>query len=136
MELYRSRASYLKTIYLLRLRNEKVRECDIAAAMGYTKVSVCNMMKLLAQQGYVVRVQNDVCLTEAGRETAQAVYEKYCVAREFLLTVLHLPPDRAEQDACALERVLSDEAAAAMKDRLAQEGEGSGPSAARAGGDG
>lgn len=124
MSLHKSGEDYIKAIYLLRQKNGEVRECEIAEVMGYSKASVCNMVKILTQQGYVTRFQNDVQLTELGLQTAQTIYEKYLITREFMISVLNVQTAIAEKDACHLEHILSAETVKALQNQLAQKGVG------------
>lgn len=123
MGLHKSGEDYLKVIYLLHQKKGEVRECDIAEVMGYSKASVCNMVKVLTGQGYITHFQNDVQLTELGLQTAQAIYEKYLVAREYMISVLQIQTTTAERDACHLEHILSDETVIALQNQLTAKGE-------------
>lgn len=118
MGLHKSGEDYLKVIYLLHQKQGEVRECDVAEVMGYSKASVCNMVKTLTGQGYVTHFQHDVQLTELGLQTAQTIYEKYLVARAFMISVLQIQAATAERDACHLKHILSDETIMALQKQL------------------
>lgn len=122
MGLQRAGEDYLKVIYLLRRKKGEVRECDIAEAMGYSKASVCNMVKRLAGQGYITHFRHDVQLTELGLQTAQAILKKYCITKEFMVSVLRIQADTAGKEACHLEHFLSDETIRALQNQLAEKG--------------
>lgn len=122
MGIHKSGEDYLKVIYLLHKKKGEVRECDIAAVMGYSKASVCNMVKTLTGQGYITHFQNDVQLTELGLRTAQAIHEKYLITKEFMISVLQVQATIAEKDACHLEHILSDETIRALQNQLIEKG--------------
>ena len=122
MGLHKSGEDYLKVIYLLRQKKGEVRERDVAEVMGYSKASVCNMVKTLTGQGYITHFQNDIQLTELGLRTAQAIYAKYLITNEFMISVLQIQTATAEKDACHLEHILSDETIRAMQNQLVEKG--------------
>ena len=122
MGLHKSGEDYLKVIYLLRQKKGEVRERDVAEVMGYSKASVCNMVKTLTRQGYITHFQNDIQLTELGLRTAQAIYAKYLIAKEFMISVLQIQTAIAEKDACHLEHILSDETIRALQNQLVEKG--------------
>ena len=48
-----------------------------------------------------------LCLTDIGREVAEQTYEKHCFFTR-LLTAVGVDPKTAEQDACRMEHVISE----------------------------
>lgn len=107
MALHKSGENYLKTIYLLHEKYGEVRECDIAENMGYSKPSVCHMVKVLSEQGYIFIKDNDVRLSPLGMETAKKVHFKFLVVRCFLITILGVDEVTANQDACEIEHAVN-----------------------------
>lgn len=122
MALHKSGENYLKTIYSLHQRYGEVRECDIAEIMGYSKASVCHMVKVLSEQGYIIVENNDVQLSPLGIETARKVHYKFLVIRCFLTTILGVNEITANQDACEIEHIISDESLSALNRLLAEKG--------------
>lgn len=122
MALYPSRENYLKIIYLLHQKYGGVREYEIAREMGYSKASVCHMVKILSEQGYVSVAENNVCLTSSGLTRAQMIQERYLIIRKFLISVLKVKISSAEQDACLMEHTVCDETIAALKGLLDERG--------------
>lgn len=120
--IHQSRADYLRAIYLLRRQKCEVREYEIAEAMGYSKASVCRMMKIMSAEGYVSIAQNNVCLTLQGLKTAETFYERYLVIREILISVLKLPEPAAECEACRLEHSVGSETINALREILDKKG--------------
>ena len=122
MALHKSGENYLKTIYLLHEKYGEVRECDIAENMGYSKPSVCHMVKVLSEQGYIFIKDNDVRLSPFGMETAKKVYFKFLVIRCFLITILGVDEVTANQDACEIEHIISSESLSALNRVLVEKG--------------
>lgn len=122
MALHKSGENYLKTIYSLHQRYREVRERDIAEIMGYSKASVCHMVKVLSEQGYIVVENNDVRLSPLGIETARKVQYRFVVIRCFLTTILGVDERTADRDACEIEHVISDESLSALNKLLAGKG--------------
>lgn len=122
MALHKSGENYLKTIYLLHEKYGEVRECDIAENMGYSKPSVCHMVKVLSEQGYIFIKDNDVRLSPLGMETAKKVHFKFLVVRCFLITILGVDEVTANQDACEIEHIISNESLLALNSVLVEKG--------------
>lgn len=122
MALHKSGENYLKTIYLLHEKYGEVRECDIAENMGYSKPSVCHMVKVLSEQGYIFIKDNDVRLSPLGMETAKKVHFKFLVVRCFLMTILGVDEVTANQDACEIEHIISNESLSALNSLLVEKG--------------
>ena len=56
-----------------------------------------------------------IYLTETGIAKAEEIYDKHCKIKEFLETVLDVPSEIAENDACCIEHVISAETFENMK---------------------
>lgn len=101
---------YLETIYLIQQDYGFVRVKEIAKQLGNTMPSVTSAVKNLEKKGMVKHPRYDVIsLTQKGVETAQAIYHRHEILREFLQDVLGLKPEIAEKDACRIEHNISDE---------------------------
>jgi len=71
-------------------------------------------MKLLCEKGYVYEDGKHLYLTEMGKTYAEEVYEKHCIIRNFLQK-LGVSPENAEEDACHMEHLVSNETFEKMK---------------------
>lgn len=118
MASYPAKEDYLKAIYLLHQAKDRVRECDVATFLGYTKASVCFMVKKQLAQGYVSVDAGNLRLTESGLQEALQIFLAYQTSRRFLIEVLGVAETTARQDACRMEHILSDETLAAMRRML------------------
>ena len=115
MELHRAGEDYLKAILILQKQNHAVRSMDVAEMLSVTKPSVSRAMKLLREGGFLTMdADKRICLTEAGREAAEQVFEKHRVLTECLVT-MGVDPGIAEKDACRMEHLISPETLEQMK---------------------
>ena len=115
MELHRAGEDYLKTILLLQNKNGTVRSLDIARKLNVSKPSVSAAMKLLRDGGFLTMDENKrLCLTDAGREVVEQIYEKHLIVKECLVS-LGVDLDIAEKDACIMEHLISRETLEQMK---------------------
>ena len=107
--LNRAGEDYLKAILLLQRRNGSVRSLDIVRLLGVSKPSVSVAVKLLREGGFLSMDEDKhIQLTDIGRETAEAVFEKHRVLLDCLIA-LGVDPDTADKDACRMEHIVSPE---------------------------
>ena len=107
--------NYLETILMLSQKRPVVRSVDIANELGFKKSSVSIAMKNLREKNHItVTEEGFIYLTESGREIAEMVYERHEVLSECLVK-LGVSKEVADEDACRIEHILSDESFAAIK---------------------
>lgn len=108
--MHESGENYLETILVLQKRNANVRSIDIARELNFSKPSVSRAVGILKENGYIV-VDDDghIKLTEDGKSTAEAIYERHKTLTSFLQITAGVSPETAEEDACRIEHILSDE---------------------------
>jgi len=110
-----SEEMYLETILLLKREKSYVRSVDIVERMSFAKSSVSFAVNKMVREGLlVVDSDNGITLTDAGLKKAQAVYEKHCLLTKMLLAI-GVEAKSAEENACRMEHVISDDVFAAMK---------------------
>ena len=112
-----SEQDYLESVLMLSRSCAVVHRIDVAKRMNVSQAAVNKAMKLLCEKGYIYEDGKHLYLTEAGKAYAEAVYEKHCIMRDFLQKI-GVTPARAEEDACNMEHIVSDETFAAMKTKL------------------
>lgn len=113
-----SAENYLETILMLSQKRPVVRSVDIANELGFKKSSVSIAMKNLREKNHItVTEEGFIYLTDAGREIAEMVYERHEVISECLVR-LGVSKDIADEDACRIEHILSDESFDAIKKAL------------------
>ena len=100
---------YLETILVLSKEKGYVRSVDIARRLGYSKPSISRAMKNLKEDGYIeIDAGGHIFLLEKGRIVAAKIYERHEVLTKCLIS-LNIDPKIAEEDACRIEHIISDE---------------------------
>lgn len=106
---HESQEMYLETILLLRAKKSNVRSVDIVEELGYAKSSVSRAVNLLQKAGLIeIDEAGDITLTAAGQKKAEDIYEKHRVFTEAFIR-MGAPKAVAEENACRIEHVVSDE---------------------------
>lgn len=110
-----SQENYLETILILSKKKPVVRSVDIANALNFKKPSISIAMKNLRELNFVtVTPEGYIYLTESGMKIAEKIYERHETITQTLIT-LGVPPNTAEQDACKIEHIISEETFKAIK---------------------
>ena len=118
MALQESGEMYLEAIYVLSLKKGFVRSVDVSEYRNYSKPSVSRGIGLLKDGGYVLMDRDGgLTLTEAGRAAAEKIYNRHTTLTKFL-SLLGVDEAIAEDDACRIEHVISDESFFAVKNHL------------------
>ncbi len=112
-----SAEDYLESILMLSREGEIVHRIDVAKRMDVSQAAVNKAVKLLCEKEYVYEDGKHLYLTEKGRAYAESVYERHCIIREYLIAC-GVSPAVAEEDACNMEHVISDETFSMMKKAL------------------
>ena len=113
--LHASGEDYLEAVLVLQKEKRMVRSADVARHLGVSKPSVSHAVAILKEGGFLT-MDGDffLRLTDVGREVAEQTYEKHCFFTR-LLTEAGVDPKTAEQDACRMEHIISEETFACMK---------------------
>ncbi|MGN1115537.1 MAG: metal-dependent transcriptional regulator [Candidatus Ornithomonoglobus sp.] len=99
---------YLEAIYTLSLDRPAVRITDIAIHLGLSKPSVNRAVNSLKNAGLVEHEPyGDILLTSHGISKGRECYLKRKSITRFLIEVLKLEKDIAEEEACKIEHSLS-----------------------------
>ena len=119
MNMHESGEMYLETILRLSETNEIVRSIDVAQAMGFSKPSISRAMKNLRENGYISinPETGSITLLEKGKEIAEKIYERHLVLTS-CLEALGVSSATAQDDACRIEHVISDETFQALKNHI------------------
>ncbi len=104
----KSREDYLEAILILTMRNGACRLTDIADFLHYSKPSVSVALRKLEDEKLVERDDWRVVLTPEGKSTAYATLEKHTFFRE-LFESIGISPDVANEEACQIEHVISED---------------------------
>lgn len=108
---------YLESILTISKEQEEVHRIDVAKKMNVSQAAVNKAVKILCAGGYVYEDGKHLYLTESGKNYAERVYEKHCIIRDFLLKN-GVSAANAEEDACHMEHLLSEETVQMMKNFL------------------
>ncbi len=123
MKIHSSAEDYLETILILSHRNGMVRSIDIANELSYSKPSVSIAMKNLRENGYIkVDANGYISLEPSGLAIAEKIYERHTLFSTWL-TNLGVDPQIAQEDACRIEHVISEQSFAALKKHVTENNE-------------
>ncbi|MBE7079650.1 MAG: metal-dependent transcriptional regulator [Clostridiales bacterium] len=112
-----SSEDYLECILMLSRQQDVIHRIDVAKRMDVSQAAVNKAMKILVEKGFVYEDGKHLYLSENGKCYAEAVYEKHCIIRDYL-TACGVSPASAEEDACRMEHLISDETFMMMKNFL------------------
>lgn len=109
MKLHVSGEDYLEAVLMLQKQKGMVRSIDLARHMGYSKPSISHAVKILQEGGFLTMDENAYLhLTDVGREIAEKIYERHQLFTKLLIDV-GIDPVTAEQEACRMEHIISQE---------------------------
>lgn len=107
---------YLETMFRLECELGKIRCVDIANNLHVSKPSVNKAVNVLKEQGHLTQeIYGNIHLTESGREIGKSIYERHRIITRYLHEILDVDETIAEEDACKMEHVISDETFFKMK---------------------
>lgn len=109
-----SSEDYLESILTISRQQEVVHRIDVAKKMNVSGAAVNKAVKILCEKEYVYEDGKHLYLTEKGKEYAESVFEKHCIIREFLIRN-GVSAATAEEDACRMEHLISEETFSMMK---------------------
>jgi DtxR family Mn-dependent transcriptional regulator len=106
---------YLEMVSFLSDDGE-VRVTDIATRLGVSKPSVLTAVKTLEMQGLLEHERyRAVTLTQKGALRAAEIRDRHNFLTVFLRDTLGVSAETAEDDACKMEHILSEETLKKMK---------------------
>ena len=118
MKIQESAEDYLETILVLKNKKGVVRSIDIANELGFSKPSISVAMKHFRENGMItMEPDGEINLTEAGQKRAELVYERHQLLTRYLISI-GVDGKTAEQDACKIEHVISDQSFECLKARV------------------
>lgn len=110
-----SQEMYLETILKLKKKRGGVRSIDIAEELGYSKPSVSRAVGIMKKDGFIiVHADGLIDLTETGKEKAENIFARHKSLTQALV-VMGLSPEAAEENACRVEHVITEDAFEAIK---------------------
>ena len=121
MKIHASGEDYLEAVLILQKEKGMVCSVDLARYMGYSKPSISHAVSVLRDGGFLTMdADGFLHLTDIGVEVAEKIYERHCFFREQLIAA-GVDEKIAEQEACQMEHVISEDTflrlKAAIKDK-------------------
>ena len=109
---------YLETIHVLSKRQSTVKSIDVANELNYARASVSRALKLMLEKNYItLDAKKNIILTKDGLEIANRIYDRHITLTK-LLESIGVSKEIAEDDACKIEHVISDETMQAIKKKF------------------
>ncbi|MEI6100514.1 MAG: metal-dependent transcriptional regulator [Eubacteriales bacterium] len=110
MGIHESGENYLETILILQNKLGFVRSIDIANELDYTKPSISRAVSILKRAEYITMQENgQILLTEKGLQKAGEIYDRHKIITSYLMLSLGVSKETADQDACRIEHIISQE---------------------------
>ena len=115
MAIQESGEMYLEAIFVLSKKSNGVHAIDVGEYLGFSKPSVSRAVSILKKKNLII-VDSDshIFLTDEGKIIAEKIYERHITIKEYLIR-LGVSNKVADDDACKIEHVLSDETFMAIK---------------------
>ncbi|MDD3808830.1 MAG: metal-dependent transcriptional regulator [Erysipelotrichaceae bacterium] len=111
--------NYLELIYETNLKKQKIRVSLLAEQLNVSKPSVNNALNVLKENGYLnYERYGDITLTPLGEKTAKQICNKHHVLARMFEEVFGLDSEIANEDACRIEHVISQQAIEAIENYL------------------
>jgi len=102
---------YLEVIYEHLKQNKTIKAVEISKKLNISRASVTEALQKLAQKGYIIYEKNTpIELTEVGLKIAESVALRHSVLCKFFNNILGLEITEAEENACKVEHVISQNA--------------------------
>lgn len=118
-ELTPSHEHYLRAIWEVRSERGYARLTDVARALEIALATLSVGLRPLEKRGLVAHDEaRFLVLTAEGERLAREVHHRHSVLRKFLATVLHVPAELAEHEACLIEHDISDTTTERLVDLL------------------
>ncbi|MCM8772008.1 MAG: metal-dependent transcriptional regulator [Candidatus Omnitrophica bacterium] len=106
----RSLEDYLEAIKILTIDKKVARVKEIGELLNVKSSSVVNALNILKEKGYIKQEKYGyVELTLEGNREATKILKKHKILTKFLIKILKVSEKVAENDACKMEHVISDE---------------------------
>jgi DtxR family Mn-dependent transcriptional regulator len=119
-----SMQDYLEAILELEESEDTVRVTDIANKLQIAKASVNQTINKFKKKGLVrQQIYGPVELTREGRHLAEKIRQTHQKIKQFLIEVLGVEPEIAEEDACRMEHAVSAHTMERLTDFLSNYGD-------------
>lgn len=110
-----SQEMYLETILKIHNRKGRVRSIEIAEELGYSRPSVSRAVGIMKDDGFItVGKDGTIELTDIGKQKAENVFLRHNILTDAFIK-MGLDAVSAEENACRVEHVITEEAFNAIK---------------------
>ena len=110
INLTNSQKEYIKTIYLLNKKSNRIRVTDIANSMNITKPSVNKALNILKELNLIeYSSYSQILLTNEAVTIAKSLLKKEDIVEVFLTSILGVENSQAKVDAVNIKNSLSEE---------------------------
>ena len=100
---------YIEKVYIAQTKNIQLKAADLARDFNISRASVSEALARLVSKNLIEYKSNkNIILTLEGKKVAQAIYNKHSILSDFLSFVLSVPQKEAEENACKIEHIISD----------------------------
>ena len=99
----------MEAILIIKNRKGYVRSIDVAGFLNYSKPSVSHAVSILRDGGFLDVDENGYLnLTDDGKAVAEKIYERHLFFKNWLIEA-GVEEKNAEEEACKIEHVISDD---------------------------
>ena len=107
---------YIKNIYLLKRKKERLHSVDIAHELGVSRASVSRAMTNLRRENIIIMKEDgEIEFTIKGQKIAEVLFDRYTTLCGFLQDVAGVDEKTAKEDAFKIEHHISDVTYAGIK---------------------
>ena len=115
----KSAEDYIKTLYILKRKNDHVRSVDIARELGFSRASVSAAVTGLRNENIIVMHRNgELEFTDKGERIASQIYERLTILSRFLSCVAGVDEKTAKADACSMGHFISERTYKGIKEYI------------------
>ncbi|AEF95717.1 metal-dependent transcriptional regulator [Methanotorris igneus] len=102
---------YLEKIYLFtKNKNRPIKTTELAKLLNVKPSAITDMAKKMSKEGYIIyEPYVGISLSEEGEKIAKKTLRKHRIIETFLTNFLGMDLDKAYEEACKIEHVVSDE---------------------------
>ena len=119
--MFESAENYLETILILEIQKGTVHSVDVANYLGFSKPSVSRGVNNLIESGLLTFGDGkNLVLTPKGREEANRIYDRHVTLTKYLQDTTDADRKVAEENACLIEHIISDELYALIKEKYSR----------------
>ncbi len=103
-----SQENYIKAIYKITKEKKAAKAKDICAMLGIGASSVSEALKNLGERGFINYAPYElITLTDIGDDIAKGLIERQEIIQNFLINILKVIPEAAEENANLLEHAIT-----------------------------